>query len=502
MCPEACSFTNSEVSPLQDPVQKLEMRHKDQSMPPDSRSHRQLVVINVVGLTYDMIGDNTPNIQSVLDNGFARPMQTVLPAVTCSVQASLLTGLTPAEHGIVGNGWYFRDLAEVMFWKQSNHLISGAKVFQTARQRDAAHTTAKMFWWYNMYADVDWSVTPRPSYPADGRKIPDSYSEPPELRDHLQSRLGQFPLFNFWGPTADIKSSTWIADASVEVLQQHDPSLLLVYLPHLDYNLQRLGPNHPSIAQDVRAVDAEAGKLIDAARKRDADVVVLSEYGITEVSKPIHINRVLRAHGLLRARTEPLGWETMDCGASRAFAVADHQVAHVYVKRADDIETVRRILSAIDGVEAVFDRSQQVDVGLAHDRSGDLVAVSSADAWFTYYFWNDDRLAPDYARTVDIHRKPGYDPAELLLDPTIRLPKLKVARRLARKLLGFRYYMDLIGVDATIVKGSHGRLPAADRLAADGPVFVCSAKRVERDRIHVCDVRNLILDLQFGESPG
>ncbi|MEO1981367.1 MAG: nucleotide pyrophosphatase/phosphodiesterase family protein [Fuerstiella sp.] len=478
------------------------MRHKDQSMPPDSRSHRQLVVINVVGLTYDMIGDNTPNIQSVLDNGFARPMQTVLPAVTCSVQASLLTGLTPAEHGIVGNGWYFRDLAEVMFWKQSNHLISGAKVFQTARQRDAAHTTAKMFWWYNMYADVDWSVTPRPSYPADGRKIPDSYSEPPELRDHLQSRLGQFPLFNFWGPTADIKSSTWIADASVEVLQQHDPSLLLVYLPHLDYNLQRLGPNHPSIAQDVRAVDAEAGKLIDAARKRDADVVVLSEYGITEVSKPIHINRVLRAHGLLRARTEPLGWETMDCGASRAFAVADHQVAHVYVKRADDIETVRRILSAIDGVEAVFDRSQQVDVGLAHDRSGDLVAVSSADAWFTYYFWNDDRLAPDYARTVDIHRKPGYDPAELLLDPTIRLPKLKVARRLARKLLGFRYYMDLIGVDATIVKGSHGRLPAADRLAADGPVFVCSAKRVERDRIHVCDVRNLILDLQFGESPG
>ncbi|HIE96404.1 MAG TPA: alkaline phosphatase family protein [Planctomycetes bacterium] len=471
-------------------------------MPPDSRSHRQLVVINVVGLTYDMIGDNTPNIQSVLDNGFARPMQTVLPAVTCSVQASLLTGLTPAEHGIVGNGWYFRDLAEVMFWKQSNHLISGAKVFQTARQRDAAHTTAKMFWWYNMYADVDWSVTPRPSYPADGRKIPDSYSEPPELRDHLQSRLGQFPLFNFWGPTADIKSSTWIADASVEVLQQHDPSLLLVYLPHLDYNLQRLGPNHPSIAQDVRAVDAEAGKLIDAARKRDADVVVLSEYGITEVSKPIHINRVLRAHGLLRARTEPLGWETMDCGASRAFAVADHQVAHVYVKRADDIETVRRILSAIDGVEAVFDRSQQVDVGLAHDRSGDLVAVSSADAWFTYYFWNDDRLAPDYARTVDIHRKPGYDPAELLLDPTIRLPKLKVARRLARKLLGFRYYMDLIGVDATIVKGSHGRLPAADRLAADGPVFVCSAKRVERDRIHVCDVRNLILDLQFGESPG
>ncbi len=483
-------------------LSESESPNKVQYMPTDSRSHRQLVVINVVGLTYDMIGDNTPNIQSLLADGFARPMQTVLPAVTCSVQASMLTGLMPAEHGIVGNGWYFHDLAEIKFWKQSNHLISGEKVFQTARQRDSAHTTAKMFWWYNMYADVDWSMTPRPSYPADGRKIPDSYSEPADLRDHLQSRLGQFPLFNFWGPTADIKSTAWIADASVDVLQECDPSLLLVYLPHLDYNLQRLGPHDPSIGRDIRAVDAEAGKLIDAARTRNADVVVLSEYGITEVSKPVHINRVLREHGLLSSRMEPLGWETMDCGASRAFAVADHQVAHIYVRRADDIETVRGILSGIDGVEAVFDRTQQADVDLAHDRSGDLVAVSSVDAWFTYYFWNDDRLAPDYARTVDIHRKPGYDPAELLVDPTISFPKLRVARRLASKRLGFRYYMDLTGLDATIVKGSHGRLPSHDRLEADGPVFVCSAKRVERDQIHVCDVRDLILDLQFGRSAG
>ncbi len=410
----------------------------------------------------------------------------------------MLTGTMPSRHGIVGNGWYFRDLAEVMFWKQSNHLIDGERVFQTARQQDETHTTAKMFWWYNMYADVDWSVTPRPCYPADGRKVMDIYSSPAELRHSLQQKHGTFPLFNFWGPTADIRSSSWIADASIDILNQHNPSLLLVYLPHLDYNLQRLGPNDPRVATDIAAVDAEAGKLINAAGERDADVVVLSEYGITEVSKPIHINRILRERGLLTVRKEPLGWETLDCGASQAFAVADHQVAHVYVNESAQLESVRKLLSGIDGVEAVFDREQQKDVGLNHDRSGDLVAVSSSDAWFTYYFWLDDAVAPDYARTVDIHRKPGYDPVELFVDPKIAFPKLKVARRLARKILGFRYYMDLIGLDATIVKGSHGRLPDANRLESDGPVFLSSSSGCERDSIQAADVRDLILELQFG----
>lgn len=463
-----------------------------------SRSHRQLVVINVVGLTYDMIGKNTPNIQRLMNDGFGQPMDTVMPAVTCSVQASMLTGKMPSETGIVGNGWYSRELAEVMFWKQSNHLVAGPKVFHTAKQRDSGHTTAKMFWWYNMYSGADWSVTPRPSYPADGRKIPDSYSEPACLRDELQGKLGRFPLFNFWGPTADIKSSAWIADASVRMLQDHDPSLLLVYLPHLDYNLQRLGPNDPAIAEDVRLVDREAGKLIDAARKNDADVIVLSEYGITEVSKPIHINRALRNAGLLSIRMEPLGWETLDCGASKAFAVSDHQLAHVYVNDQSRLNEVRQVIEKLDGVEMVLDREQQSDFGLDHDRSGDLVAISGQDAWFTYYFWNDDAVAPDYARTVDIHRKPGYDPVELFVDPEIRFPKLKIAGRLAQKLCGFRYYMDMIGLDAGIVKGSHGRLPDPNLMEAQAPVFVCSSTSVQQDSIQACDVHDAILKLQFG----
>lgn len=462
------------------------------------RSHKQLVVINVVGLTYDMIGRNTPNIQRLMSDGFGQPMDTVMPAVTCSVQASMLTGRMPSETGIVGNGWYSRELAEVMFWKQSNHLVAGPKVFDSAKQRDVSHTTAKMFWWYNMYSGADWSVTPRPSYPADGRKIPDSYSEPAGLRDELQASLGRFPLFNFWGPTADIKSSAWIADASVRMLQAHDPSLLLVYLPHLDYNLQRLGPGDPAIDEDVRLVDKEAGKLIDSAQKNGADVILLSEYGITEVSKPIHINRALRNAGLLSTRLEPLGWETLDCGASKAFAVSDHQLAHVYVNDQSRLPDVRQVVEKLDGVEMVLDREQQSDFGLDHERSGDLVAISGQDAWFTYYFWNDDAVAPDYARTVDIHRKPGYDPVELFVDPQIRFPKLKIARRLAQKMCGFRYYMDMIGLDASIVKGSHGRLPDPNQMESQAPVFICSSTSVQQDSIQACDVHDAILKLQFG----
>jgi predicted AlkP superfamily pyrophosphatase or phosphodiesterase len=354
-----------------------------------------------------------------------------------------------------------------------------------------------MFWWYNMYADVNWSVTPRPCYPADGRKLFDSYSQPVGLKDDLQNKLGIFPLLKFWGPGADITSSRWIADASIEVMRQQNPSLTLVYLPHLDYNLQRLGPSDPAIADDIQAIDAEVGKLIDAAKARDADVIVLSEYAITDVDRPIHINRLLREHGFVDTRMEIGGWETLDFGSSRAFAVADHQLAHVYIQRPDDVPRVAEILKRVDGVEHVLDRDAQKEFGIDHDRSGELVVASDRRSWFTYYFWLDDSLAPDYARSVDIHRKPGYDPVELFVDPTLKFPKLKVARRLAQKLLGFRYYMDVIGLDASIVKGSHGRLPDPGTEQRDGPVFISSSKSIEQDSIAMTDVKQLMLNLQF-----
>ncbi|HEV3022863.1 MAG TPA: nucleotide pyrophosphatase/phosphodiesterase family protein [Pirellulales bacterium] len=457
-----------------------------------------LVVINVVGLSCELVGPHTPNLKRLADDGFMRPMGTVLPAVTCTAQATLLTGLLPRDHGIVANGWYFRDLAEILFWRQSNHLIQGERIYQAGLRRDPGYTTAKLFWWYSMYADVDWSLTPRPSYPADGRKVFDSYSQPAELRDQLQDRLGVFPLLKLWGPGADITSSRWIAEAALQVLAEKRPTLTLIYLPHLDYCFQRRGPGDPHNAGELRAVDAEAGKLIEAARRNGAAVVVLSEYAIAAVDRPVHVNRLLRGAGFLAVRREPLGWETLDCGASRAFAVADHQVAHVYVRRAEDVPAVAALLERAEGVETVLDRRRQADIGINHERAGELVAVAAPGAWFTYYFWLDDALAPDYARTVDIHRKPGYDPVELFVDPALRLAKLHIARRLVQKKLGLRYLMDVIGLDATIVRGSHGRLPAPGREASEGPVFISSSRAIERDTVPMTAVKEMLLGLQFG----
>ncbi len=424
-------------------------------------------------------------------------MGTIFPAVTCSAQTTMLTGLMPKEHGIVANGWYFRDLAEVLFWRQSNRLVQGERLWQAGRSQDSTYTTAKMFWWYNMYADVEWSVTPRPSYPADGRKVFDSYSHPAGLRHRLQEKFGTFPLLKFWGPGANITSSRWIAEASAHVLLEFQPTLLLVYLPHLDYNLQRLGPGDPRVSEDIRLVDAEAGKLIDAARQQNAEVVVVSEYAITEASHPVAINRVLREAGYLTVRKEPLGWETLDAGASRAFAVADHQIAHVYVQEPNDVSAVAELLAKTDGIERVLDEAGKREFGLDHSRSGEIVAIAAPSAWFTYYFWLDDALAPDYARTVDIHRKPGYDPVELFVDPQLRFPKLRIARRLMQKMLGFRYYMDLISLDGSIVKGTHGRLPTPGKEASEGPVFLASSKSIERDEIPLTAVKDMILQLQF-----
>ncbi|WP_166831946.1 alkaline phosphatase family protein [Thalassoroseus pseudoceratinae] len=460
-----------------------------------------LIVMNVVGLTHEMLGPDTPHLSRLAADGFAQPMGTVLPAVTCSAQSTILTGTMPREHGIVANGWYFRDLSEVYLWRQSNRLVQGEKIWHTAKKRDSKYTTAQMFWWYNMYADVEYSVTPRPSYPADGRKVFDSYSHPAGLKDQLQADLGVFPLLRFWGPGADITSSAWIADASIQVMKQHDPTLTLVYLPHLDYNLQRLGPDDPEVREDIRQIDAVAGKLIDAARELGREVVVLSEYAITSATQPVHINRVLREAGFLTVRQEPLGWETLDYGASRAFAVSDHQIAHVYISDPADIPKVAEVLKQTDGIEMVLDRASQAEFGLDHERSGELIAVAAPGAWMTYYFWLDDEKAPDYARTVDIHRKPGYDPAELFIDPQIRFPKMRIASRLARKLLGFRYYMDLTPLDASLVRGTHGRLPTPGKETSEAPVFISSSRRIARDNIPMTSVKELLLELQFASQP-
>ena len=418
---------------------------------------KSTLVILVVGLSPSLVGQHTPNLKRLADRGALRPLTMTLPAVTCSAQSTLVTGLTPSGHGVVANGWYFRDLSEVWLWRQSNRLVAGEKIWEAGKARDSDFSCAKMFWWYNMYSTADWSATPRPMYPADGRKIPDHYAYPPELHDELDALLGQFPLFKFWGPAADITSSEWIARATLHTMETRSPTLTLTYLPHLDYNLQRLG--------------------------------------ITPVRDAVHINRALREAGLIKVRVE-MGREQLDPGASTAFALADHQVAHVYVQSPERIAEVRELLAALDGVEAVLDEEGKRAAGIDHPRAGELVAVSAADRWFSYYYWLDDERAPDYARTVDIHRKPGYDPVELFIDPEIRSPLLAVGSRLAKRKLGMRTLLDVISLkDTQLVKGSHGR-PADD--AQDGPLVISSRPDLlQSDTVQATDFKRLVLDHVF-----
>ena len=453
-----------------------------------------LAVLNVVGLTEDLIGPNTPNIARFAARGGLRHMRTVTPAVTCSVQASFLTGLMPCGHGVVGNGWLYRDLMEVWLWRQSSRLVTGERVWEAAKKRDASFTAANLFWWFAMASSVDFAVTPRPIYKADGRKIPDCYSAPSDLRDELNALLGPFPLFQFWGPATSIDSTKWIADAAIHIMRSRDPTLTLVYLPHLDYGLQRHGPDHPAIATDLAEIDAVVGALIAEAETLGRRVVLLSEYGIVSVSRPVHINRALGEAGLLTVRVEQ-GGELLDVPQCRAFAVADHQLAHVYVAEPALVPEVRRILEQVPGVDRVLDEDGKREFGLDHPRSGELIAIAKPNSWFTYYYWLDDDHAPDFARTVEIHRKPGYDPVELILDPAIRFPKLALGVRLLKKKLGLRTLMDVIPLDASLVKGSHGR---TDTDAEQGPLLLSSEPNLlPPGAIHATEVKALLLSHLF-----
>lgn len=438
---------------------------------------QRTAVINVVGLTQSLIGEHTPQIRSFSNHGHLSTITPAFPAVTCTAQSNYLTGTTPAQHGIVANGWYNRELAEVQFWKQSNHLVAGKKIWEAMRERDPKFTCAKLFWWYNMYSTADYSITPRPMYPADGRKVFDIYSWPYPIRDEIKRDLGPFPFPTFWGPAAGVDTpqgradavSKWIAESAKWIENKYSPTLSLVYLPHLDYNLQRFGPNDRRIAKDLKEIDAIVGDLISFFAKRNVQVILLSEYGIVEVDTPIHLNRLFRDQGWLTIKHE-LGHELIDFGASQAFAVADHQIAHIYINDSSVRSKVRTLLEKQPGIDAILDQNAKVADCIAHPRAGDLIAVAKERAWFTYYYWQDDNLAPDFARCVDIHRKPGYDPVELFLDPKIPAVKLKILWRLLQKRLGFRMLMDVIPLDASLVKGSHGR----NNRPQDNPVFIAT----------------------------
>ena len=401
----------------------------------------RLCVLDAVGLTPGLLA-HAPRIAAL---GEARPWRSPVPAVTSTCQATLLTGLPPSRHGVVANGWLYRDTGEVRFWQQADALVEGAKLHDGV-------ATAKLFWWFNQGSSARWYATPKPHYGSDGSKVFDIIDA---TGCELEAALGRFPFHAFWGPGAGLAATRWIAEAAARVLRRQRPELCLVYLPHLDYDFQRFGPGD---AEPVRELDACAGRVIDAAEEVGARVVALSEYGIVPVSRPVFLNRALREAGLLAVRDGPFG-EMLDTHESRAFAVADHQVAHVYAKGVPRAE-LRALLEAQAGVAAVV---APAELELDHPRAGEWVVLAEPDAWLAYPYWLDDRRAPDFARSVDIHRKPGFDPCELFMTS-----RLRAALRLLQKRLGFRYRMDVVPLAPERVRGSHGLRPAE----ADGPLVV------------------------------
>jgi predicted AlkP superfamily pyrophosphatase or phosphodiesterase len=426
-------------------------------------------VLNVVGLSArDLSSGVMPRLMKRAGNGSATVIRPAFPAVTCTAQSNYLTGQLPSVHGIVGNGWYDRSLSEVHFWKQSNRLVGAPKVWDVIHERRPGAKVANLFWWYNMGTQADLSVTPRPIYKADGGKIFDIASYPQRLKPALKSAIGEFPFHSFWGPRAGIAATQWIADAARWIEKHEAPDLNLVYLPHLDYDLQRFGPNDPQSNEARKQMDGLVCDLAEELEAAGVEVIILSEYAITEVDRPVALNRIFREKGWLEIKKED-GAEILDVMNSKVFAVVDHQIAHVVIQDEKLLLEVKALLEKTAGVGQVLDRNDQDKVGINHTRSGDLIAVADARSWFSYYWWNNDDLAPDYARTVDIHRKPGYDPAELFIDPAIKWPALRVASFLLKKRLGMRALLQLTPLSGEGVRGSHGRIPE-DSL--DWPVLI------------------------------
>ncbi len=428
----------------------------------------RLAVLNIVGLSKSLLGENAPGITAFAEKHGLQTYAPAFPALTTTAQSSILTGTPPEKHGIVANGWYDRESAEVRFWKQSNHIVYGEKIWDTLRRTVPGFTCAKLFWWYNMHSSADFTITPRPLYPADGSKHFDVHTQPMAMRDELKADLGPFPFPAFWGPAAGIASTEWIAGSAKWVEKKHSPTLSLVYLPHLDYCLQKDGPAALNIPAEVRAIDRVVTDLIAYYESRSIRVMLLSEYGISPVNTPVHLNRLFRDKGWLSIKDE-LGRETLDYGGSKAFAVADHQIAHIYINDPSIGIEVRALLETVDGIDEI--RPQN------HPRSGELIAIAKPNAWFTYYYWTDDAKSPDFARTIDIHRKPGYDPCELFIDPAIPFPKVKIAKFLLKKKLGIRGLLEVIPLDPTLVKGSHGRDKVPD---FEKPVLIGSTHKVQK----------------------
>ncbi|MFL6487710.1 MAG: alkaline phosphatase family protein [Nitrososphaera sp.] len=412
------------------------------------------ILLDTVGLEQKHLDSGLlPNIAKLAENGEVAKLEPTFPAVTSSVQASILTGKFPKEHGIIANGLYDRSTYSVSFWEQPSSLVQTPRIWDTIKQR-SDKKTAVLFWQNTMYANSDIVVTPRPIH-LDDKMVMWCYSKPQGYYEKLKERLGEFNLASYWGPLASSNSSEWIANAAEYTMETERPNFLFVYIPHVDYSAQRFGKGSVQVNDDLKIADEIVGRLAQKATdigiRNETQFVILSEYSFNDVDGAIPLNLVLRDADLLSVRTIQEK-EYLDFEYSKAFAMVDHQVSHIFIKDGYEKEA-RKALENAPGIDKVLDSRSKKEMAIGHERSGELIAISAKDKWFSYYWWHEDNRAPEFARKVDIHRKPGYDPVELFFDPKTKS----------------------IPLEPRMVKGSHGR--PVDLETEEGLAFYASSKR-------------------------
>jgi len=370
---------------------------------------RKLLVVQCAGLGSKML--ETRGINSISEMNI-RTCNTVFPALTCTAQASFRTGTPPADHGFIANGFFSRELMRPVFWEQSAGLINGKRIWNDLR---AAGTKVGMFFWQqSLGEECDWILSPAPIHKHHGGMIQSLYSKPAGLGDQLNSRLGQFDLMHYWGPMASTKSSRWIAEATALTISLPDaPELCLTYLPALDYDLQRFGPDSAKADKALDSLQNQISTLKNAADTNGYEMLVFGDYAIRDVTSPAILpNLHLRKAGLFSTRViKDMAYP--DFHQSKVFALVDHEIAHIYCFDSTAIKDAMACLAQINGVDRIMNRSEQAVAGLDNARSGDLVVTAKSGSWFAYPWWKDESEAPEYAKHVDIHSKPGYDPCEL-----------------------------------------------------------------------------------------
>ncbi len=427
----------------------------------------KLLVINCAALSAKLAtrSDLAKNTSFLIEKGGFLPLYPVFPALTIPAQASLTTGTYPDEHGMIANGLFEKESFEYHFWHQPNQLLYTER-FWTKIKKSGKLKVAMLFWQNSKYSDTDIVNTPAPIHTEVGEVISTCYSKPDDLYDNLVKTIGEFPLHRYWSPMANHESSQWIVNCTKFVLENSSPDLTFTYLPHLDYSTQRFGPDAKQVLDDFAILDEMIGTLTKAAKDAGCEVVVLSEYGMSPVNGAIHINRKFRKMGLLAARNIR-GKEYLELGDCKAFALVDHQIAHVYLNGADSSEVKKSVKEINPSIEVLETEVEKDKYRINHERSGDLILISPPDKWFSYYWWLDDDKAPTFTRTIDIHRKPGYDPLDLFFDP---------------KTKG-------ISMDTNLIRGSHGRLPTnRDEMG----VFISSQPVPKADKINATDVASYL----------